>query len=245
MHLTEIFPDAAGLLVLPPEDVVPIALRLVKERAGNGKVHSQQLLEQVNGPPGRHEVAYPYGQKIAAEKLLNETWTWMLRHGLLIPEPGPNGANGWHTLSDEAEKIAAGADMAQFIQGAQFPKSLLHPSIANDVWRELMRGEFDNATLKCFRAVEEAVRAAALGAPKPYGTDLMRFAFNPKGGPLADAAEEFSEAEALAHVFAGAIGRFKNPQSHRTVKMDGRAARELAVFASHLLYIVEERAKRP
>lgn len=244
-HLTEVFPDAEALLALSPEDLVPVALRLLKERASSGgKVHSQALLEGVNGPPGDHKKAYPPQHKALAEKLLTTTWSWMQRHGLLIAEAGPNASHGWHTLSDEAERIAAGADMSAFIQGAQFPKSLLHPNIADDVWRELLRGEFDNAVLKALRAVEIAVRPAVTNPPKDHGVELMRFAFNPKGGALADSSEHPSESEALMHLFGGAIGRYKNAQSHRNVGIGARAAREVVVLASHLLYIVDERVKK-
>lgn len=164
----------------------------------------------------------------------------MTRNGLLIPQAGANHTSGWHSFSEDAHRIAKSGDVASFIHAAHFPKELLHPSFADDVWREIMRGEYDNAVLKCFRAIEEAVRKRDPSAPRPYGAELMRHAFGP-GGPLHNATEVPAEAEALAHLFAGAIGRFKNPQSHRSVGLDGTTARELAVFATFLMRIIESR----
>ncbi len=70
----------------------------------------------------------------------------------------------------------------------------------------------------------------------------MRKALDWKNGPLSDSTLPEAEREALAHLFAGAIGYYKNPQSHRVAKIAGqRRAQEIVLLASHLLYIVDTR----
>ena len=72
---------------------------------------------------------------------------------------------------------------------------------------------------------------------------MMRTAFKPNEGPLADKSELAGEQEALMHSMAGAIGRFKNPASHRFTGLDDPViALETIQLASLLLRIAETRS---
>lgn len=62
---------------------------------------------------------------------------------------------------------------------------------------------------------------------------------------MTDAAAEGGEKEATANLFAGAIGAYKNPTSHRTVQFDDpMEAAEVIQLADLLLRIVHRAEKR-
>lgn len=85
-----------------------------------------------------------------------------------------------------------------------------------------------------------AVRQLSNQSAEIVGTDLMRRAFGPPNGPLVPIDLPKSEQESLAHLFAGAIGWFKNPQSHRNVGLGNiDYAVQVLMFASHLMYLAE------
>ncbi|MFB7585195.1 TIGR02391 family protein [Streptomyces hydrogenans] len=100
------------------------------------------------------------------------------------------------------------------------------------------------------KAVEVAVRDASGLDNSLVGVALMRKAFQPHqngkpGGPLADAGAEGGEQEAESALFAGAMGRYKNPSSRRTVDFaDPIEAAQIIQFADLLLRQVDRARAR-
>lgn len=70
---------------------------------------------------------------------------------------------------------------------------------------------------------------------------LIRRAFHKTEGELADVNVVESEKENMQHLFAGSIGSFKNPGSHREVSYQSDETVELLMLASRLMKIVDER----
>jgi uncharacterized protein (TIGR02391 family) len=92
------------------------------------------------------------------------------------------------------------------------------------------------------KAVEIAVREAAGLPASAIGTDLMCTAFNVDNGPLTDVNAEKGERQARSDLFAGAIGSYKDPHSHRRVDLDDSdESAEIIMLANHLLRIVDTR----
>ncbi|HWO39120.1 MAG TPA: TIGR02391 family protein, partial [Candidatus Acidoferrum sp.] len=127
-----------------------------------------------------------------------------------------------------------------------FPRKALHPAIASSTFALFIRGHYDTVVFEAFRAVEVAVRQAT-GLPQDLvGSNLMRRAFDVSNGPLTDPSLVQSEKQAMSDLFAGAMGMFKNPTSHRVAAISKpEDAVDLVMFANYLLRLVDQRSAAP
>ena len=245
-EITQLVPDWNVLVNLEPEELAGKLLFVLRKRTPyGGKYHLGNLMREfwMTTPPIKHP--YESAQDRALIELaIAEAWAYLEAQGLLISSP-EDGQHGWRVLSRRARKFESEAEFARSSVARLLPKEVLHPSIAEKVWMAFMRGDFENAAFQAMKAVEVAVRGAAGYGNDRFGVPMMRDAFSPGKGPLTDLGADGGEQVARMEVFAGAIGSYKNPSSHREIDLDDPVeALEIILFANHLLRIVDARAKK-
>jgi uncharacterized protein (TIGR02391 family) len=176
-------------------------------------------------------------------RALMEAWDWLAHEGFLASQ-GDDSTKSQTFITRRGQRLQSREEFATFRRANLLPKGQLHPVVANRVYPAFLRGEYDTAILQAFREVEVAVRMAGNFAATEHGTDLMRSAFrvaknSSPAGPLTDTTLPAGEQEAMAHLFAGAFGVYRNSTGHRHVPTDPEQAAEVIMLASQLLRVVD------
>lgn len=191
------------------------------------------------------EPGYPRSKEYDCRLALREAMAWLKAQGLIIPDEGVNGSNGYCVLSRRAKRFESSKDFETHRLSRSLNRELLHQRIAEPVWLAFVRGDYAYAIFTSMREVEVAVREASNAPQNETGVKLMNRVFG-KAGPLRDPSAEEAEENALQHLFAGALGRYKNPHSHRLVEIENvTEAIQVVHLASLLLQEVDRRKSTP
>jgi uncharacterized protein (TIGR02391 family) len=169
-----------------------------------------------------------------------EAWDWLTQNGLLALRPGSDIVTGMTYVTERGHEVVR-TESGQARARAEARIGLdLHPSIARRGRTQFLLGEYELAAFAAMREVEIRVRMLGGYSAKDVGIKLVRAAFHAETGPLRDPEQVDAEREATAHLFAGAIGTFKNPSSHRQVDFDDpTVAAEIVLLADLLLRMLD------
>ncbi len=226
--IDDLIADSETLLALEPEELAAFVLKnlIAAENTGGSLI--------------RHNYCLRFqGQPEDVQKAIVEAWVWLEQEGYIAPKAGLMVGPAVF-ITRRGKRLAESQDTSAYKRAGLFPKQFLHPFIAQKVWSAFIRGEYDTAVFQAFKQVEVSVRQAGSFGAVDIGVSLMRRAFNPNNGPLRDQTALPAEREALSNLFAGAIGSYKNPHSHRNVAVnDPDEVAEMIILASHLLKIVD------
>jgi uncharacterized protein (TIGR02391 family) len=227
--LADILPTSASLLALSAEDLGMVLIEFCQTHKDQQLILDNFVAPFYSGnsPP------YAYETKKHVTRAVAEAWQWLISEGLIVRDP--DHSVDWFFMSRKGENLKTHLDIEAYKQGHLLPVSLLHPRLAEKVLPMFMRGDYDVAVFQAFKELEVTVRRVAELPDDLLGVKLMREAFKPENGKLTRRDLVAGEKVAMMELYAGAMGHFKNPPSHRNVTIDRAAAAQVICFASYLL----------
>lgn len=231
----KIYPPAETVLDMEPEELAPIVLKHLNELGS-------QTLNMHNFSIGTSPdfIKWAGDDNKQREQVLQRmivAWRWLERELFIAPKPGNVD---WAFITPRGKEVLESQDFETYKKGHLLPSEGLDPILVRKVKQTFIRGDYDTAIFQAFKEVEVRVRKKAGLSNKDFGVSLVRKAFGPPAGPLVDKKIEVGEQTARMELFAGALGAFKNPSSHRDVEFsDPKEAADIIHIANQLLRIVE------
>jgi uncharacterized protein (TIGR02391 family) len=241
--LKDFLPPSEVLIELEPEEVAPNLLMYlnyyVKQDNNRNKVHISQHLNESNSVFAGY--AGMYRDQVLF--VLAEAWGWLVQQNFLCPDPTESHSNGWLFISRRGKTIQSTDDFKKYTHISLLPRNVLDPELNKKVWPSFIDGDFDTAIFAAFKEVEVRMRTTAGLDTSHIGVNLARKVFNPENGQLTEKLNpDKGEKVVYMELFAGSIGVFKNPGSHRPVDYDNPVTVvSLILFANTLLQIIEKR----
>jgi len=178
--------------------------------------------------------------RLDLSQVLADAFGWLMSRGLAGPASQSSGSGGEYRLTSAGRAAALSGDSGH-VEAAYRLHEDLHATLS-EARLLFERRSYQTAVFAATHQVEVRVRQLANLGPGSYGTQLMRDAFHAENGPLST-GEVSAERQAIQALFAGTIGAFKNPSSHRIVRFDDpNEAADIIHLADLLLRIAERSA---
>jgi len=169
---------------------------------------------------------------------LSEALNWLIAQGLIARDKPSQSNNPQSMFVTRAGKRVLAEGIGGVVAATRLNVDL-HKRLAR-VRTQFLMGEYELAAFAAMREVEIRVRELAKADQSLIGVKLMREAFKPESGPLSDPNLDPGERVGMMELFAGAIGTFKNPSSHRQVDYeDPTEASEVVMLADLLMRILD------
>jgi len=216
--------EADEVLALPLDE---LALRVLQDADANEESNWRNwMLSAAQGP---------YRKQPQVLRALSEAWTWLHNHGLVIWNPDKTHADSIAVSRKGREVIDRGLPWLRAVERLDVQ---LVPELEYTARPQFLRGDFETAAFVAMKEVEVQVRTRAAFDDSMIGVSLMRKAFG-TNGPLWRTDLNAGESVGLMDLFAGAVGLFKNPSSHRRVDLnDPTEAAEIVLLADLLLRLL-------
>lgn len=240
--LRQLIPDAATVAALDPADLAGFVLEalLTLDASNRGNWNRRNFCIQASRDYS--DDVFHKGPDARVSEACAVAWSWLEANWLICRHPEQD--NDWYIPTKRGKELRDRAGVRSLVEGAQLPDHFLHDAFIADVRPLFLQSRYDLAVFEAFHRLEIGIRDAAGLGDDLIGTKLAARAFNPDDGPLTDLAAEAGERQALMNLMCGALGSYKNPQSHRHVGLDAPEAREMILMASHLLKIVDTRRRK-
>lgn len=237
MNLSFYLPPPEEVETLKPEILAPMLLKALFPNAEQDLTVQQSILGSGVKSVAEY-VPKDLPLRYSVSRALWEAWAWLVSETLIVPNG--DGSGSFYVLSRRGAELLASDDFESYHYSNLLPAGRLDAKLSQRVRNLFLEGDYDTAIFRAFKEVEIRVRKKGGFARDLIGVNLMREAFKPNMGKLADLGSLPAEQQAVSDLFSGAIGVYKNPSSHREVNYDDpNEVAEVIMFANHLLRITD------
>jgi hypothetical protein len=231
-------PNQEALLAMAPEQLGAVLWSILKQIA------QQERLPAYEWNCQRTVAQHVFSSQNAhpdLEHAVLEALAWLANIGAIVH--GTSTSNGpFFFLTRRGWAVEDRVDLEKLARTALFPRTLLHPVIAQESEAEFRLGKNAAAVFKAFQEVDIRLRELVhQAAPLLKGKSvpaILGKAFE-KDGVLAHLRADEKDRDKLKALFQAAMESFRHPTTHERPEIDDGEAVQAIALASYLRRLLD------